>query len=76
MEQIVKEREFVVDSHLVRLMKSRKTMKHSELVQDCIKMINVFVPDVNFIKKRIESLIEREYIKRDEEDWNKYSYIN
>lgn len=39
-------------------------------------MVNTFKPDVNFIKKRIESLIEREYLKRDENDWNTYSYIN
>jgi hypothetical protein len=41
-----------------------------------MKMITIFKPDVNFIKKRIESLIEREYLRRDELDWNTYSYVN
>jgi CRISPR/Cas system-associated endonuclease Cas1 len=72
----MEEREIVVDTQLVRLMKSRQLMKHHELVQDCIKMITIFKPDVNFIKKRIESLIEREYLRRDELDLNTYSYVN
>lgn len=32
-------------------------------------MITLFKPDIGFIKKRIENLIEREYIKRDDKDW-------
>lgn len=32
-------------------------------------MITLFKPDVIFVKKRIENLIEREYIRRDEKDW-------
>ncbi|CAK68276.1 unnamed protein product (macronuclear) [Paramecium tetraurelia] len=76
MEQINKQREFVVDSQLVRLMKSRKTIKHHELLENCQQMISIFKPDILFIKKRIENLIEREYIRRDEKDWNIYHYLN
>jgi hypothetical protein len=76
MEQIYKDRELQIDSYLVRLMKSRKQMKHNELVEECKKMVNSFKPESNFIKIRIESLIERDYLKRDDKDWNKYSYIN
>ncbi|CAD8111381.1 unnamed protein product [Paramecium primaurelia] len=76
MEQINKQREFVVDSQLVRLMKSKKTIKHHELLENCQQMISIFKPDILFIKKRIENLIEREYIRRDEKDWNIYHYLN
>ncbi|CAD8126267.1 unnamed protein product [Paramecium sonneborni] len=75
-EQINKQREFVVDSQLVRLMKSKKTVKHHELLENCQCMISIFKPDILFIKKRIENLIEREYIRRDEKDWNIYHYLN
>lgn len=34
-----------------------------------------FVPDVNMIKKRIESLIDREYLERVEEDPPTYGYV-
>lgn len=39
-------------------------------------LVTLFKPDQSMIKKRIESLIEREYFKRDEYDVNTYHYIN
>ncbi|CAD8124778.1 unnamed protein product [Paramecium sonneborni] len=75
-EQLTKQREFVIDSQLVRIMKSKKTIAHKELVDQCQFMVTIFKPDIKFIKKRIENLIEREYIKRDDKDWNIYHYQN
>jgi cullin 3 len=34
-----------------------------------------FVPDVNMVKKRIESLIDREYLERLEDEPATYGYI-
>lgn len=34
-----------------------------------------FVPDVNMIKRRIESLIDREYLERVGEDPPTYGYV-
>lgn len=34
-----------------------------------------FVPDVNMVKKRIESLIDREYLERVGEEPPTYGYI-
>lgn len=34
-----------------------------------------FVPDVNMVKKRIESLIDREYLERLEDEPTIYGYI-
>ena len=47
-------------------MKARKTEKHNQLMEDVIKQISIFLPQPQMIKQRIESLIEREYLKRDE----------
>jgi len=47
-------------------MKGRRILTHNELVVDTIKLITLFKPDIQLIKRRIESLIEREYLKRDE----------
>lgn len=65
---ILRHRETMIDSALVRLMKSRKSQKHNELIEACMQAINIFKPDVMFIKKRIEHLIEKEFIKRDDKD--------
>ena len=34
------------------------------------------MPDPMLIKRRIENLIEREYLQRDEEDHRKYNYVS
>ena len=57
-------------------MKSRKEMKHNDLVDEVIKSITSFKPNPIMVKKRIESLLERDYLKRDEVDWNTYTYIS
>ncbi|CAK58816.1 unnamed protein product (macronuclear) [Paramecium tetraurelia] len=75
-EQLIKQRELVVDSQLVRTMKSKKSVTHSDLIAQCAQMITIFKPDIKFVKKRIENLIDREYIKRDERDCNLYHYLN
>lgn len=56
-------------------MKARKTEKHNQLMEDIIKQISIFLPQPQMIKQRIESLIEREYLKRDEADRAKYIYL-
>ncbi|KJY01388.1 SCF ubiquitin ligase subunit CulC like protein [Zymoseptoria brevis] len=61
-------RAFAVEAAVVRIMKMRKTLSHAELLNETIGALNSqFKPDVGMIKKRIESLIEREYLARIEE---------
>lgn len=50
-------------------MKSRKKMKHVQLVQETISQIKSrFSPKVSDIKKCIDMLMEKEYIERLEGD--------
>lgn len=69
-----REREFIVDACVVRIMKSRKTMKYNELIPEVIKLINNFKAEIQLIKRRVESLIERDYINRDPND--RYAIIH
>lgn len=69
------ERKNILDAVIVRIMKARKTEKHNQLLEDVIKQISMFLPQPQWIKMRIESLIEREYLKRDENDRSKYIYL-
>jgi cullin 3 len=60
----------------VRIMKSRKTLSHNELVSETIKLLQQrFMASPVVIKKRIESLIEREYLERGRDDRKLYNYL-
>jgi len=65
-----------VEAAIVRIMKSRKTLNHNQLVSELIKQLSAkFQPEPSFLKKRIESLIEREFLERDNNDWRTYRYL-
>jgi len=65
-----------VEAALVRVMKARKTLEHNQLIAEVVKQLSArFAVDPAFIKKRIESLIEREYLARDKDNRRIYNYV-
>lgn len=70
------DRRHMVEATIVKVMKTRRRIEHNALLTESTKiLINKFKPDPTLIKKRIESLIEREYLERDPEDRRFYKYI-
>eukprot|EP01125_Pyxidicula_operculata_P006088 TRINITY_DN2120_c0_g1_i1.p2 TRINITY_DN2120_c0_g1~~TRINITY_DN2120_c0_g1_i1.p2 ORF type:complete len:738 (-),score=168.52 TRINITY_DN2120_c0_g1_i1:345-2558(-) len=75
-KKIDEDRKHMVEAAIVRIMKMRKTMQHSSLVAEVTKQLTSrFRPSPIFIKKRIESLIEREYLERSSADRKVYNYL-
>merc|ERR1712150_146681 len=65
-----------IEACIVRIMKSRKQLNHNQLVTEVVEQLNKrFQPSPLIIKKRIEGLIEREYMKRAEHDRKLYIYL-
>ncbi|XP_037954020.1 cullin-3-like [Teleopsis dalmanni] len=75
-DKVDEDRKHEIDSAIVRIMKARKRMAHNELIVDVTSQLKKrFLPSPMFIKKRIENLIEREYIARTPEDNKMYIYL-
>jgi len=62
-------RRFLIDAAVVRIMKGRKKMYHNNLITEVTNQLSSrFMPSPTAIKKRIESLIERDYMERSPDD--------
>ncbi|KAF5382100.1 hypothetical protein D9615_004330 [Tricholomella constricta] len=73
-DRIDEERRHQTEACIVRIMKDRKHMAHNDLINEVTRQLAArFHPDPLNIKKRIEGLIEREYLERCE-DRKSYNY--
>ncbi|OLL22620.1 Cullin-3 [Neolecta irregularis DAH-3] len=76
LEKIEEMRKHLTDAAIIRVMKDRKTLSHNDLVVEVTKqLVQRFVPSPVNIKKRIEALIDREYLERTEKERNTYNYL-
>ena len=73
-ERVFQDRQYQIDAAIVRIMKMRKTLSHNLLLSELYNQLRFPVkpPD---LKKRIESLIDRDYMERDKDNPNQYNYV-
>lgn len=58
----------MIQAKAVQVMKTKKQYKMVLLQTDIINNISMFRADPKMIKEQIDNLIDREYLKRDEND--------
>uniref|UniRef100_A0A8C4YVN0 Cullin 4B n=1 Tax=Gadus morhua TaxID=8049 RepID=A0A8C4YVN0_GADMO len=73
-ERVYQDRQYQIDAAIVRIMKMRKTLTHNLLVSEVYNQLKFPVKPAD-LKKRIESLIDRDYMERDKENPNQYNYV-
>jgi len=75
-QKVDEDRKHQIEAAIVRIMKARKTMEHSQLIAEVTQQLSSrFMPSPLITKKRIESLIEREYLERSKKDRKVYNYL-
>jgi cullin-4 len=72
-ERVASDRLYQIDAAVVRVLKARKTLEHTALMGELLSQLR-FAAQTADIKKRLESLIERDYISRDARDPKVYHY--
>lgn len=75
-ETVVEDRRHAIEAAIVRVMKQRKTLDHQMLVMEVSRLCNpVFKPEPRQVKNRIEELISREFLAREDGSNNMYKYL-
>ncbi|KAK8949402.1 Cullin-3A [Platanthera zijinensis] len=75
-QRVEEDRKPQIEAAIVRIMKSRRVLDHNNIVTEVTKQLQArFLPNPVVIKKRIESLIEREFLERDKVDRKLYRYL-
>ena len=69
------DRTHAVEAQIVKIMKTRKKLAFTELMQEVMAGLKMFQPEPKFIKATIERLIEREFMARDEADKTLLLYL-
>ncbi|KAI5591920.1 hypothetical protein POPTR_004G132900v4 [Populus trichocarpa] len=73
-ERVFQDRQYQVDAAIVRIMKTRKVLSHTLLITELFQQLKFPIKPAD-LKKRIESLIDRDYLERDKSNPQIYNYL-
>ncbi|KAL0279377.1 UNVERIFIED_CONTAM: hypothetical protein PYX00_000956 [Menopon gallinae] len=76
LHRVEEDRKLYLQAAIVRIMKSRKLLKHNRLIQEVLAQSGTsFQLSIAMIKQCIEALIDKQYIERTPNSQDEYSYV-
>uniref|UniRef100_A0A1I7ZPY1 CULLIN_2 domain-containing protein n=1 Tax=Steinernema glaseri TaxID=37863 RepID=A0A1I7ZPY1_9BILA len=75
-KSLEEDRKYLIQAAIVRIMKMRRRILHTALITETVEQVSSrFQPKIGMIKQCIDILMEKEYMKRANDDKNTYEYI-
>lgn len=74
-EAVNRSKKLVIEALIIKLAKGNKRISHTDLIQDVVREITNYQVQTGAIKERIEDLIQRRLLRRDDSDPRYYLYI-
>lgn len=74
--EIEDDRKMALQAAIVRLLKTRRDVMFAQLEVELVQLLhNQFTPSTTMIKSNVEILLQKEFLKRHEEDHQRLLYI-
>lgn len=74
--EVQEERKYAIEASIVRTIKAHRSIKLQQLVADVVtQLAYLFKPDPKYIRKRVNDLMDREFLARDDDDPTLLHYI-
>lgn len=74
--EVEEDRKMSLQAAIVRVMKTRRDIHQAQLMHEVAEMlVNQFVPTSTQVKQNIEILIQKEYLRRHEDDQTRFLYV-
>ncbi|GMF19896.1 unnamed protein product [Phytophthora lilii] len=74
--EVEEDRKMSLQAAIVRVLKTRRDIHQAQLMHEVAEMlVNQFVPTTTAIKQNVEILIQKEYLRRHEDDQTRFLYV-